>query len=337
VAYEEEGDASLPPLLLLHGFGVGSHHFAAQLEALSATHRVFALDFLGQGESWPAEGEADGLGFSAELWLRQTALFVEQVVGGPCFVAGNSLGGFVATYLAAARPDLVRALVLLNATPFWSSAPNPEREPEAAANAPWDGVLPAPWPLRLAVGLLWTALRQRWAGSWAVRTLLRLVYRDESAVDVELVDAILAPTARRDAPDVFASILFSPRAPLSFDEMLARRTCPVCLIYGQDDPWVVPLWGQRLKRRVPDAVYYELSPAGHCPHHEQPEAVNLLLSSFLRAMETGSELLLPCEGESMELPMARGGVLRVLRATGAPRNAFEIADAQAEAARLSKS
>ena len=34
---------------------------------------------------------------------------------------------------------------------------------------------------------------------------------------------------------------------------------------GRDDPWVVPLWGQRLKKQVPSAVYLELSPAGEPP------------------------------------------------------------------------
>lgn len=48
---------------------------------------------------------------------------------------------------------------------------------------------------------------------------------------------------------------------------------PMCMIYGKEDPWVVPFWGQRAKQRNPDAVYYELSPAGHCPHHEAPEVL----------------------------------------------------------------
>jgi pimeloyl-ACP methyl ester carboxylesterase len=86
----ETAGTSGAPLLLLPGFGVGSFHFDAQLEALSATHRVFAMDFLGQGESWP--DDATGLQFSAELWASQVAAFVENVIGEPAFIAGNSLG-----------------------------------------------------------------------------------------------------------------------------------------------------------------------------------------------------------------------------------------------------
>jgi len=323
VHYEQAGDSG-PVLLLLPGFGVGTFHFAAQLEALSSTHRVYALDFLGQAKSWPED--AQGLGFSCDLWAEQVASFVEEVIGEPAFLAGNSLGGFVATYVAATRPELVRALVLLNATPFWSNVPNSVREPSASVS--WNGVLPAPWPLRALVGLWWNALRR----PGTVRTLLGLVYADSRAVDDALVENILEPTRRAQAADVFVSIFLSPRAPLSFDEMLDRRTCPVCMIYGAEDPWVVPLWGQRLKRRVPEAVYYELSPAGHCPHHERPEASNTLIASYIESLVSGATELLPQTGDVLEVPLERGGSLRVTRSDGSPRNAFEVADAQAAAA-----
>ena len=52
---------------------------------------------------------------------------------------------------------------------------------------------------------------------------------------------------------------------------------PVCLIYGKEDPWVTPIWGLQVKRQFPEAPYYQISPAGHCPHDEVPE-VRILLS-----------------------------------------------------------
>jgi pimeloyl-ACP methyl ester carboxylesterase len=92
VHYERAGSAG-PALLLLPGFSVSSFHFRAQLDALSKTHRVFAMDFFGQGDSWPHDADAQRLQFSAELWARQVQAFVEGVLGGePVFIAGNSLG-----------------------------------------------------------------------------------------------------------------------------------------------------------------------------------------------------------------------------------------------------
>ena len=92
VHYEQAGSAG-PALLLLPGFGVSSFHVRAQLDALSKTHRVFAMDFLGQGDSWPYDADAQRLQFSAELWARQVQAFIEGVLGSePVFIAGNSLG-----------------------------------------------------------------------------------------------------------------------------------------------------------------------------------------------------------------------------------------------------
>jgi len=46
---------------------------------------------------------------------------------------------------------------------------------------------------------------------------------------------------------------------------------PICLVYGKEDPWVRPVWGMKVKQQFPEAPYYEISPAGHCPHDEVPQ------------------------------------------------------------------
>lgn len=48
---------------------------------------------------------------------------------------------------------------------------------------------------------------------------------------------------------------------------------PISLMYGKEDPWVRPVWGFQVKRQLPEAPYYEISPAGHCPHDEVPEVI----------------------------------------------------------------
>ena len=192
---------------------------------------------------------------------------------------------------------------------------------------PWDGRLPAPWYVRALMSLWWGTLRT----PAVIRGLLGMVYADSAAVDDTLVHNILTPTRRNVARDVFCSVFFSPRAQLSFDQMLDRcreNGTPLLLLYGREDPWVVPLWGQRLKRRVPGAIYLELSPSGHCPHHETPAAVNALVADFVAATVSGAPMkLLPALGESWTCP--RSGV-RATHCSGEPRNPFEHADAAGE-------
>lgn len=51
---------------------------------------------------------------------NQVLAFIEEVIGEPAYVAGNSLGGYIGTNLAANHPSSVLGLALLNATPFWA-------------------------------------------------------------------------------------------------------------------------------------------------------------------------------------------------------------------------
>lgn len=50
---------------------------------------------------------------------------------------------------------------------------------------------------------------------------------------------------------------------------------PICLMYGKEDPWVRPVWGLKVKKQLPEVPYYEISPAGHCPHDEVPEVCSI--------------------------------------------------------------
>ena len=123
---------------------------------------------------------------------------------------------------------------------------------------------------------------------WNVRRLLNMVYADETKIEESLIDDIIEPTENEFAIRAFISTFTSPKASkMSYDEMLEtirdrNESLRVGLVYGREDPWVVPLWGQRLKRVIKNATYYELSPVGHCPNDEAPEAVNLVIESLVR-------------------------------------------------------
>ncbi|KXZ47460.1 hypothetical protein GPECTOR_35g898 [Gonium pectorale] len=329
ICYRQVGETG-PPILFCHGFGVAGWHFHRNWEDLSRDHRVFTVDLLGQGRSWPQHPVPPdaGLYYSVDTWTTQLEQFLEQCVGEPAYVAGNSLGGYLAVNLAARRPDLVKGLVLLNATPFWAF--RRPRGPDGARGPP-----------------VWAALDRAIDGSVPVP---ELVYADKSPPDPPLIARIVEATEQPGALDAFTSIVLSPKAALSFDELLDRLRCPVLLLYGREDPWVRPLWGQRLKRRLPAATYLELSPAGHCPHHEAPAAVNRALRAWVAAQEqrqcgeeshgggaavatgpgveegqVGAEMGLPL-GQSWDVQEADGRVISVSHIEGRPRSFTEWLD-----------
>ncbi|CAM9500779.1 unnamed protein product [Chrysoparadoxa australica] len=286
IYYEQAGEKG-PPVVLLPGFGVGSFHFHRNIQELAEDHRVYALDFIGQGRSWPTRPPTaeDDLRYGVDTWCEQISCFLEEVVKEPAFLVGNSLGGYLAIKTAALKPQDVRGVSLLNATPFWAFNP-------ADKALIWDGTLPAP-PLLYRFGAFYFD-QMRNPGN--IEAMLKLVYRNTSAIDDDLVNNIMASTERgpvsspfgygNGGHEAFTSILFAPKSALSFESMLDRLDCPVLMCYGRDDPWVTPFWGKRIKRRLPDATYLELA-AGHCPHHEHPKAVNTLVKAWVTGIMTG--------------------------------------------------
>lgn len=319
VHYEKSGSENVnsPAVLFLPGFGVGSFHYEKQLKDLGCDFRVWALDFLGQGKSLPSEdpapltrldvseekdqiwgfGEkavpwANELVYSMDLWCDQVRDFVEQVVGEPVYIVGNSLGGFVALYFAACNPQLVKGVTLLNATPFWGFLPNPVRSPGLAKIFPWAGTFPLPSSVRKLTEIVW----QKISDPRSIREVLKQVYADHSTKIDEVFSRILETTEHPAAAASFASIMFAPRGQLSFQESLTRcqmNSVPICLMYGKEDPWVKPVWGLKVKQQVPEAPYYEISPAGHCPHDEVPEVVNYLLRGWIMNLESQGSVALP--------------------------------------------
>ena len=73
------------------------------------TNPVLAPDLRGRGRSQHLPGPAGIAQHAADC-----AAVVEASGGAPLVVVGHSMGGFVGTVLAAQRPDLVRALVLVD-------------------------------------------------------------------------------------------------------------------------------------------------------------------------------------------------------------------------------
>ena len=103
-----------PAVVLLHGGGATSTVWWRNVGALAHTHRVCAVDLIGdRGRSVYDDGEP--LRGTAGLtgWLDETL----DAIGVPAAtLVGHSYGGWVATRYALHAPDRVRRLVLLDPT-----------------------------------------------------------------------------------------------------------------------------------------------------------------------------------------------------------------------------
>ncbi len=108
--YEVRGSG--PPLVLLHG-GLGAiEMYAPLLPALSANHRVIAVDLQAHGRTADIDRP-----LRMELMADDVAALIQQLGLDKADVMGYSLGGGVALQTAIRHPERVRKLVLVS-TPF---------------------------------------------------------------------------------------------------------------------------------------------------------------------------------------------------------------------------
>ncbi|MDH3008405.1 MULTISPECIES: alpha/beta fold hydrolase [Gordonia] len=108
VAYAEagSGESDSTPIILVHGLAEDSRSWADTQQELAEFH-TFAYDLRGHGSTTPGNGEG-----SLEQLGRDLIGFIEQVTG-PAIVVGFSLGGTIALWAAAERPDLVTRPIVL--------------------------------------------------------------------------------------------------------------------------------------------------------------------------------------------------------------------------------
>jgi len=183
-----------PPVLLLHGLAGDAEEWSQTASWLTARCRVIAADARGHGQSEPLPSDV-----SRDAVVADAACVIEQLGLGPTIVVGQSLGGLTAMSLAARRPELVRALVVVDASPLGGSEVT-----EAAARdlgcalRAWTGPTRPQWDaMALYVRTLRAALGQPSWDEWERISCPTLIVRaGNGVVEPTVARAMLARLPR---------------------------------------------------------------------------------------------------------------------------------------------
>lgn len=107
--YADWGNEGAPPIVLLHGVRDHGRSWDRVARALSGDWRVTAPDLRGHGDSqWSPDGA-----YIASYHVLDFATLAETLGPEPVTIVAHSFGGNVAARYAAAFPERVRKLVLL--------------------------------------------------------------------------------------------------------------------------------------------------------------------------------------------------------------------------------
>jgi len=249
--FEERGTGI--PLLLIHGFPFSGKMWIGQLDKLSASARVVALDLPGFGDSPAGEGRASVDQYAEDCFAVLDALDIME----PAVIAGLSMGGYIA--LAAARmvPLRIRGLVLASTRAGADSAEGKTSRDKTIAQVKEAGASVV-------------------ADSMYPKLLSPHSYNDKPAVAEELKEimrgatpegVIAALTAMRDRPDA--------------TEELVNLHMPVLIIHGKDDQIIPSLEAEVMAKAIPNNDLRLIDKAGHLPNLEQPEEFDRIVEKFL--------------------------------------------------------
>ena len=259
------------PLLLIHGFGASIGHWQKNIPVLAhAGYKVFALDLLGFGGSAKAP-----LDYTLELWQSQIADFWTEFINEPTIFVGNSIGALLALMLVTENPELSAGGVLINCAGGLNHRPGDLNPLLGIVMGGFAKLVSSP----ITGNLLFDNIRRK----SQIRRTLYQVYRDRHAVTDELVEMLYQPSCDPGAQKVFASVLTAP-AGKTPNDLLPNLKRPLLVIWGEKDPWT-PVAGAKIYQDMADSnsdVEFEIVPdAGHCPHDENPEAVNAQILNWL--------------------------------------------------------
>jgi pimeloyl-ACP methyl ester carboxylesterase len=270
------GEAEGRPVVMVHGLG-GSHlNWVGVAPELSRRHHVYAVDLAGFGLT-PGTPRSSSVHANAELVAR----FIREVVGVPVVLVGNSMGGMVSILLAAAHPELVAGLVLVD-----PALPVPRQRPDLVVSV---GFVLYATPF---VGERVVALRtSRTTDRQRVQGLVELCFADPRRADHDVVEAgVVLAGHRRAVPGQEAAFLGAARSlmrvlarPRRYHSLMRGIDRPVLLVHGDRDR-LVPVGGARAaSTRNPAWEVHVLPGVGHTPQLEAPDEVLSRLIPWLES------------------------------------------------------
>lgn len=246
-------------LVLIHGVGLQSAAWQPQIDALSASHRVLAVDMPGHGGSAPLPTGSTLPDFVA--WFRDV---VQTLNLGPVSLAGHSMGALIAQGFAVEHPELTTRVALLSGV--YLRDPAARTAVVARAAEIRAGRIDAEAPLA------------RWFGN----TAIEIAARAQVASMLENVD----PAGYATAYGAFAT------GDATYANRLSDITCPFLAMTGDGDPNSTPAMSQAMAARVPQGRAVVLKGHRHMLNLTAPDAVTGHMLDWLRIPATVKEVQL---------------------------------------------
>nr|MBF0682346.1 alpha/beta hydrolase [Pseudomonas sp.] len=275
--YVAAGKPENPLLLFLHGFPEHCMAWRNILPEFAADWYAVAVDLPGYNLSDVSTDVSD---YRAGAVARTLGAFVDALGHRECLVVGHDWGGAIGWYMAATRPDMLRAFVAINAVHPTVFAREFRTNPAQRAASEYIGLFQQPdAEERLAKDdfayLLGMFADESGRPEWLtaeLQTEYLQAWRQPAALTGGLA-YYRATSAASAMPQKTPSRQASPSMNVDI---------PVLVIWGEKDKFLLPSNLQGLEQYVKQLTVERLPEASHWVVHEFPGHVARLIREFVQ-------------------------------------------------------
>lgn len=250
--YDIQGEGD-PTLLFIHGWGMSHEVWREQVSEFSRDHRVVSVDLRGFGQS-----DKPQVNYSFDLFTDDLGFVIRELGLKKPILVGWSMGASIALVYAAAHPERVSKLVLVDGTPL------------VLAREDFPHGLPEP-QLQQLLG----AMQADYAAG--MRFFVDLFFPEPNTSQLkDWVHGITQQTTPAVAVSCMANVAGTDLRPL-----LKKITVPTLLLHGELDQASSPAVNSYMHAQISNSETHMFPGKGHAPFLTDAQAFNKRLRTFV--------------------------------------------------------
>lgn len=255
--YLRSGDSSKPLLIFLHGTSGHAEAYSRNMGAHGEHFDTWAIDMIGHG--WSDYPETN---YEISTYAEHVLRMMDAIGRTKAHVSGESLGGWVATYLAVHHPDRIDKVVL-NTAGGWVANPEVMERIKKVSNAAADNPT-------------WETVKAR----------LEFLMYDKSMVNDDLIECRRRIFNRPGYSEVTKRILCLQemdvrKRNLITEEQYHSIKSPALVLWTSHDPTATVDQGREIANMIPGSEFVVMDKCGHWPQFENADEFNRIHIDFL--------------------------------------------------------
>ncbi len=246
------------PLIFLHGTSGYIESVYKNIKAHAEHFHVYVIDMLGHGFTDKPVGKP----YTITEYANHVIDFMDTLGIDRAHFSGQSLGGWVAGWLAIEHPERVNKLVLNTSGGLFAFPEVMETIKRTITNAVMD------------------------PSEENVRTRLKRLILDPNQVTDEMIKVRQTVYSQPEFKEVVNQILAlqemeTRKKYLFTEDALKKIQSPTCVIWTSHDPTGAAEGARRFEKNIPDCEFYIMDNCAHWPQYENPETFNKIHLEFL--------------------------------------------------------